>query len=192
VTGSLRDTFLRYPAEVPEFAVIPDAALDVLLDFWWDQDELHRAARRLPVEQIHVPSWTWVLRIPFGRTKAGPYTCTMQQVLMAPHLFPNGMERVHQADPGCPIVLCETTGGRMVVMDGIHRIARATGESRDVIPAVTFPRSAVDGILRRDGFHGELNGLRDTVPDIVRRARHVARALVAEAGLPAGWPRPLC
>jgi len=50
----------------------------------------------------------------------------------------------------------------------------------------------VDGILRRDGFHGELNRLRETVPDIVRQARRVARALVGEAGLPAGWPRPLC
>src|SRR5262249_16406331 len=105
--ASLRTTFLRHPAEVPAFAVIPDEAICVLLDFWWNQDEVHRLAATLPVEQISVSDWDWALDIPFGRTAAGPYTLRMRQALMAPHLFPTALEHVDRADLRYPVLLCE-------------------------------------------------------------------------------------
>ena len=87
-----------------------------------------------------------------------------------------------------PILLCETRTGRRIVMDGFHRIAKASLQRHEALPAVRFPRKAIPAVLAQDGFYGELNRLRDAVPNIVWEARAAARKLIQDAGLPEGWP----
>jgi hypothetical protein len=180
----LRDAFLRHDdgrREIPGFAALPDAALQVCLDYWWDRERLSRVVSTLPVEAVPLGELLWTLDIPRGRTAAGPYTHTMRQVIEAPHLFPCAHQRVLSVNLRAPIALGQMRSGRWVVLDGFHRIAKAYLLQVDTVSAVRLHQGSVPAVLRQEGLFGELNRLRELIPDLVPEAREAARSLTAEA-----------
>jgi hypothetical protein len=182
-TELLRSAFLRHEEgrrEIPGFAALPDAALPVCLDYWWDRDRLSGVVSTLPLEAVPLHELLWTLDVPWGRTPAGPYTHTMRQVIEAPQLFPSAHQRVLSVDLREPIVLSQMRNGRWVVLDGFHRIAKAFLLQAETVSAVRLPQGSVPAVLRQEGLFGELNRLRDLIPNLVPEAREAARSLKAE------------
>lgn len=91
----------------------------------WDVDRLIELSRVLPVEMLVVAEIDEVDHVYWFNDQQTP---TVRRVV-------EHARRILDVDPTHAIIL--GPDGR--VMDGMHRIARAMLEGRELIPAVTFP-----------------------------------------------------
>ena len=158
------------------FAAIPDAVLDVWAGFYWDVPALY--ALTSPVVEVDVADFAWTLDIPFGRDGDRLFAMTTRKALADPDRYPERRDRIEAADLSCPIALYRTRK-RTLVLDGYHRIAKATRRGKATLPARMVTEEDLPGILIRDGFLGELNRLRDSTPGLTALVRKVARELRA-------------
>ncbi|MGB3330960.1 MAG: hypothetical protein WBA46_18490 [Thermomicrobiales bacterium] len=185
-----RDLFLASDEgrrHVAFFAAVPDALLPWMVPFWWHLDRL--LALDLPVAHLPMTALRPFLAVPFWRAgiHAGLFQLNAWDVLADPVRHADHWQRTMAADLHYPLT-CYRLGDRLTLLDGYHRLLKAEATGVDSLPIVVVPEGAVDGLLVRDGFLGELNALRDAsgprAPDLVPTLRRVARALRDE--YPAG------
>lgn len=173
----LRDLFLATDegrGQIALFAAIPDAVLDVWADICWIPERLFALAS--PVMHVAVADLAWTLDIPFGRDGDRLFALTMRDVLTDPDAFPAQHARIKAADVSYPIVL-NRYRKRTVVLDGYHRLAKATMLGIPTLPSRMVKESDLPGIMFQDGFLGELNRLRTEIPHLTSQLRKVARDL---------------
>ena len=88
-----------------------------------------------PVEDVPVAELAWLLDLPLWGSGGRPFQVTPNQVAADRRRFAGHFARVMWADLEDPIRLDERNG-RLVVLDGYHRLLKAVVEGRQTIRAV--------------------------------------------------------
>jgi len=158
--------------QIAVFAAIPEAVLDVWAGFYWDVPALY--ALTSPVHEVDVADFAWTLDIPIGRDGDRLFAMGTRKALAEPDRHPERRDRIEAADLSCPIALFRARE-RTIVLDGYHRLAKATSHGMATLPARMVTDEDLPHILIRDGFLGELNRLRESTPGLTVLVRRVAQ-----------------
>ncbi len=92
---------------------------------------------------------TWHLDIPIWSSVRGElrFDLCPREVLMNPRAHPEHYFRMRMADLDHPLDLMWTTD-RLVILDGVHRLARLAHEGRRTATVRRIPREAIPRIRR--------------------------------------------
>lgn len=117
----------------------------IILRYWysidWDVEALWQLD--LPTELVPVTSLAWHLDVPVWPDNDGkPYCVTPRQVLDDPAAHAREHDRVLAADLSYPIEIYPNRR-RLMILDGIHRLARTVREGRMEIAVRRVPTSAI-------------------------------------------------
>lgn len=126
--------------------LVPAALRGVLLDFWWDTGKLWRLD--LPDSRIATGELRWLLDLPMWAYGGTPFRVTPHQVAADPLRYAQQYARTMAADPRYPLHVTDR-GGRLVVLDGMHRLLRAELSERREVAVRIVPATALDAIARR-------------------------------------------
>ncbi|HEY3502391.1 MAG TPA: hypothetical protein VGN37_06300 [Actinocatenispora sp.] len=122
---------------------LPAALHGVLLDFWWDVEKLW--ALELPDTRLAVAELRWLLDLPMWAYGGAPFRVTPHQVAADPLRYAGQYARTMAADPRHPLHVTDR-GGRLVVLDGMHRLLRAELAGRRDVAVRVVPGAALDAI----------------------------------------------
>lgn len=103
-------------------ALMPESMREVFPSTRWQLGKLW--ALDLRVEPIEVADLLWMLDLPLWQLNGERFKVTPNQVAATPMNFRAHYERVMNADLDFPIHLVAYRG-RLVVLDGIHRLLKA-------------------------------------------------------------------
>lgn len=117
----------------------------IIASYWysidWDVEALWQLD--LPTERVPLGTLTWHLDVPVWPDEAGkPYNATPRAVLDSPESHPREYRRISAADLSYPIEVFPHRG-RLMILDGIHRLAQAYRDRRPDIAARRVPDWAV-------------------------------------------------
>ena len=103
----------KFPPEIAEY-----------FDSAWDKRELWRLD--LPCNVLEISALHWHLDYPFWSTRPpGPVFDLMPRaVLASPQEYSRHWDRIVAADLSFPVDVGQF-GGRLVILDGLHRLAKA-------------------------------------------------------------------
>jgi hypothetical protein len=99
----------------------------------------------LPVQQIAVADLAWLLDLPLWQENGMRFQVSPAQVRGDPGRFADHLRRVMACDLEQPIHLVEHHG-RMVVLDGYHRLLKAAIEGRPEIDAMVLSQQDLESI----------------------------------------------
>ncbi|MGR3662062.1 MAG: hypothetical protein ACU0CA_12885 [Paracoccaceae bacterium] len=120
--------------------------IDDVIDRYWyaiDWDVATIWALELPVDEISVDKLVWQMDVPVWPDAAGaPYTVTPNQVLQNIGQNRREYERVLKADLRYPIEVFRIKQ-RLMILDGIHRLARTIMLGSRKISVRFVPENAV-------------------------------------------------
>jgi hypothetical protein len=133
-------------APFPLADLVPPELQGVLLNVTWDDATLFELP--LAVEQILVGELRWQLDLRWWRDGPQYFAITPNQVRQDPLRYPAQWQRVVAADLACPIHVVEN-GGRLTVLDGVHRLLKADCERAVTIAARRLTMNDVHRIARR-------------------------------------------
>lgn len=111
-------------APFPLRAELPDSLRGVLLDFHWDLDRLH--GLDLPVREMATTELGWHLELPFWAVDGRPFRVSPAAVAADPDRHPEQWHRTMAADLRHPLDGYRGPDGRVTVLDGVHRLLKAT------------------------------------------------------------------
>jgi len=103
-------------------AMTPDSMRDVFPQTHWQLGKLW--ALDLRVEPVEVADLLWMFDLPLWQLNGERFKVTPNQVAATPMNFRPHYERVMDADLDFPIHLVAYRG-RLVVLDGVHRLLKA-------------------------------------------------------------------
>jgi hypothetical protein len=103
-------------------AAMPDSVREVFPTTRWQLAKLW--ALDLRTEPIEVADLTWMFDLPLWQLNGRRFKVTPNQVTATPMNFRPHYERVMEVDLDYPIHLVAYRG-RLVVLDGVHRLAKA-------------------------------------------------------------------
>jgi hypothetical protein len=126
-------------------AVTPEVIREALPMVPWSIQELWRV--ELPVQQVAVGELVWLLDLPLWQKDGVRFQVSPRQVRDDPAAFPDQMRRVMASDLGRPIHLVEHRG-RLVVLDGFHRLLKSALQGRAEIDAVVLSEEDLESICR--------------------------------------------
>jgi hypothetical protein len=111
----------------------PAALRDTLPMVPWDLARLHRLD--LPVRSLPVAGLAWLLELPLWQLDGVRFQVSPAEVRADPDRYPDHMNRAMAADLDHPV---HVTGhrGRLVILDGYHRLLKAAIEGRARIDAM--------------------------------------------------------
>jgi hypothetical protein len=109
----------------------------------WDIHELW--ALDLPVRRIPVGDLAWLFELPIWQKDGTRFQVSPAEVRAGPDRFPGHLRRVMASDLGRPIHLVEHNG-RLVVLDGYHRLLKAAIEGRSEIDAMVLSPRDLESI----------------------------------------------
>jgi len=109
----------------------------------WDIYKLW--ALDLPVRRLAVEELAWLLELPLWRKDGIRFRVSPAQVRAEPNRFGGHMRRVMASDLAYPIHLVGHKS-RLVVLDGYHRLLKATIEGRREIEAMVLSQRDFDSI----------------------------------------------
>lgn len=124
-------------------ALAPDDVRPYLLDFEFDEELLFRL--NVLQERVHVSEIAWWLDQPVWTHDDVPFSLRPRQVMHAPRLYPEHARRIATADLDDPVYVTALSG-RTVVLDGSHRLAKATAYGLPTILVKRVPASLYDRI----------------------------------------------
>ena len=103
--------------------LVPDELRGVLLDFHWDVRRLH-ALPDLPTARVPAADLAWHLDLPFWSAGGKPFQVAPRRVAAEPDTYAEQYARTLAADLAHPVHATER-GGRLTVLDGVHRLLKA-------------------------------------------------------------------
>lgn len=124
-------------------AMTPQVIRQALPNVRWDLRKLH--ALDLPVRPVAVPDLAWLFELPLWQLNGVRFQVSPAQVRADPGRFPDHMRRVLAANLGYPIHLVEHNG-RMVVLDGYHRLLKAAIQGHTRIDAMVLSPQQLQSI----------------------------------------------
>lgn len=108
----------------------PSAIRPFLLGTLWERPRLW--ALELPVTTLPTDELAPLLELPWWRDGDRFFAVSPRAVLTDPARYPEHDKRIAAADLGYPIHVT-TVRGRLTILDGVHRLARAVRERRQSI-----------------------------------------------------------
>src|SRR4051812_23937572 len=126
--------------------LVPAELRDVVLNIAWDNEALY--ALSLPVEHLVVADQRWQLDLPWWRDGERLFAATPNQVRIAPHRHAAQWQRTLAADLRYPIHVVDN-GGRLTILDGVHRLLKADEAGATHILARRLKMDDVRRIARR-------------------------------------------
>jgi hypothetical protein len=115
--------------------VVPPSIQAIMPNVTWDRARLARL--ELPLCDIPVASLRWQLDLPWWRNGDRVFSVTPNQVRNAPERFVVQWRRTLDSDLDWPIHLLDR--GRLVLLDGVHRLLKA-----DVLEMRTISARVLD------------------------------------------------
>ncbi len=122
---------------------VPKIISDVGFDFDWSEKKVW--ALDIPVVDISIKELEWHFGIPFWNKPGGVYDLTPDEVMENPELHKAEYRRIQNADLRHPIDIMENKG-RWLILDGLHRLAKARTQGMEIIKVRKIPRSAIPRI----------------------------------------------
>ncbi len=121
---------------------MPAEIAEVYFDFDWDKRKIW--ALDIAPEAIDRKRLDWHLDLPFwsSRPPRPLFDLIPRSVIENPSIHAVHARRIEQADMTFPLDVMEHRG-RVCVMDGLHRLARAVMEGRERVTVRRIPRAAI-------------------------------------------------
>src|SRR6478672_6240179 len=113
-------------------AVAPDSIRPFLVGTLWTRERLW--ALELPVVAVAVVDLEPLLDLPWWADGDRRFRVSPAAVLACPGLHPDHDRRIADADLAFPLHLTRLDG-RLTILDGVHRLARAVREGRPEVAA---------------------------------------------------------
>lgn len=129
-------------------AATPPPVRDALPMVPWRLDRLW--ALSLPVRPFAVHTFRWLLELPLWQCNGVRFQVAPRQVLDAPDQFPDHLRRVRAADLSYPVHVIRHRG-RLVILDGFHRLAKAMLEGRQEIEAMVLSATDLHSVCAEPG-----------------------------------------
>ncbi|WP_421723579.1 hypothetical protein [Bauldia sp.] len=124
---------------------------DVIEEYWysidWDVEAIW--ALDLPVEEMPIDRFLWHLDVPIWPYRGVGYVITPNQVLADPVRYAEEHERLTKADLTYPLDVYFHRG-RWMILDGVHRLAKAVWDDRECLAVRQVPESAVTQLVSGD------------------------------------------
>lgn len=124
---------------------IPQIIKDVGFDFDWSEEKVW--ALDIPVEEIDIDELIWHFDVPFLWESGGVYNLTPREVLDNPDAHKGEYERTIKADLGHPIDIMQNKG-RWLILDGLHRLMRASILGMRKVRVRKVPRERIPDIVK--------------------------------------------
>lgn len=105
----------------------------------WTRERLWKLD--LPIRTIAVEYFEWILDLPMWRHDGVPFTLSPSEVLREPAAYSDHTGRIEAADLGIPIHITRWRGN-LIVLDGLHRLAKAQSLGIPIVSAKVLPESA--------------------------------------------------
>ena len=122
----------------------PHGRAPIVEEYWysidWDVEAIWELD--LPVQTMPVAELVWHLEVPIWPLDGVGYVITPNQVMGEPERYAEEYLRVIQADLTYPIDIFHHKG-RWMILDGIHRLAKAVSQGQTVMQVRKEPRSAI-------------------------------------------------
>ncbi|MBQ6437978.1 ParB-like nuclease domain-containing protein [bacterium] len=124
---------------------IPQSVLESGFDFNWDEKDVW--ALNYPPQEISIDQLAWHFAVPFWNWAGQEYVLTPNQVMAAPQKYQAEYDRIMAADTAYPIDVMENKG-RLVILDGLHRLAKLKLQGCTQVPVRIIPRSEIKNIAK--------------------------------------------
>ena len=123
--------------------MVPGAVREALPMDPWSLEPLWRL--ELPVRPVQVAELDWLLDLPLWQLNGTRFQVSPRQVRDDPAGFPDHLTRAMASDLRYPVHLAQHRG-RLVVLDGFHRLLKASIEGRTEIGAMVLSREDLAAI----------------------------------------------
>jgi hypothetical protein len=134
-------------------ASMPPRVRAALPRFAWSEEALWRLD--LPVEDVPVESFAWLLDLPLWRWRGRRFQISLRDVLSDPERYRAHWEKAERADTAYPIHVIRHRG-RWVILDGYHRLLRTLTRGDSTVRVMKV--SAADLAPERPGGGGRSGG----------------------------------
>lgn len=120
---------------------LPAALAEVYVDFYWSQQKLWNLD--VKVSEIEISQLVWILDFPIWYLDPNPVPNT---ILKDPASDCSHWQRVLNADLDYPVHVLKWKG-RLLILDGIHRLLRTKKEGNPMIRAKIIEKKDIEKIL---------------------------------------------
>lgn len=125
--------------------IIPEIIQEVGFDFRWSDEKVWDLD--YPSVEIPISDLSWHFDMPFWNLDDEKYTLTPNQVISDPIKFKVEYDRTMAADLSYPIDIMENKG-RLLILDGLHRLVKAKIKGYDRVRVRNIPRSEIENIKK--------------------------------------------
>lgn len=138
----------KYPGAEPFdlWSIVPPSLAPVLPNVMWSRQRLHRLT--LPIVQLQVDELSWQLELPWWKFRGQHFAVAPNDVRRDPVTYADQWNRMQRAELRFPIHLLQRD--RKVILDGVHRLLKATVEGRQRIAAhVLSHEQFIEDVIER-------------------------------------------
>lgn len=123
---------------------IPQIIKDVGFDFSWSEEKVW--ALDVPTEEMNIDELIWHFDVPFLWENGGVYNLTSREVIKHPEAHQEEYDRTMNADLVHPIDIMQNKG-RWLILDGLHRLMKASLLSMKTVRVRKIPRERIPEIM---------------------------------------------
>lgn len=127
---------------------LPDIIKQVGFDFDWEEEKVWRLD--IPVTEMDIRELAWHFDIPFHWHQGSAYNLTSREIMENPSEYAEEYQRTMNADLKYPIDIMENKG-RWLVLDGLHRLMKASVQGMERVNVRIIPREKIPEILTDEG-----------------------------------------
>lgn len=124
---------------------IPDIIKEVGFDFDWDEKKVWKLD--VPAVDMGIEELAWHFDVPFHWHGGEAYNLRSREVIDDPAGYPGEYERTMAADLRHPIDVMENKG-RLLILDGLHRLMKAYILGRKSVKVRIIPRDLIPEITK--------------------------------------------
>ena len=123
---------------------LPTIIKEVGFDFNWSEEKVW--SLDIPVETISLKELEWHLEVPFWSTMDGYYNLKPSDVISFPKRYQEEYHKIMKSNLSYPIDIMANKG-RWLILDGLHRLAKAKILNKKKIKVRKIPRNKIPEIV---------------------------------------------
>ena len=124
---------------------VPASVSEYGFDFDWDERDVWKLD--YPAKEIEIDKLAWHFEVPFWNLGDQEYVLTPSQVMSDPEKYRLEYDRIMMADERYPIDVMENNG-RLVILDGLHRLVKQKIQGKDQVLVRIIPRSEIANLAK--------------------------------------------
>ncbi len=127
---------------------LPKIIQEVGFDFSWDVEKVWKLDE--PTVRVPIETLLWHFEIPFWETEGtDDYNLSVWQTLADPEKEKSHWQKILAADLAYPIDVMPNKG-RLLILDGLHRLAKSYLRGKKEVDIRIIPRSRIAEITEDD------------------------------------------